>query len=117
MKLKLILAVTMTACLFPVQQSHAEFSGDPGQGGPMTYCRYFHTLEGNKVSSLDIYETRLVFASTCPSILPPVGPDGELHEIVGDLPATDPRHLNDPNIDQKVDDKNCVISIDSGNVI
>ena len=125
MKLKRVTHLLSLPFLLLVGSTQAEFSGDPGQGGPMTYCKYFHTMEGVPVVPTDHYASKVVFGTTCPDISPEdeevVNPDGSVslvpHTIVGPMPVSDPRYNPTPRIMQKVDNHDCQVTVESGNAV
>ncbi len=117
MKLKYSITVALITSIFLTNNSHADFTGDPALGGPMTTCKYYHTVEGETVSPSHHFKSRIVFGSPCPILAPDPDSDGEIHEIVGDLDPSDPRYIDSPKVRQKIDDRHCVITIDTGNEI
>lgn len=113
MKLKFSIAVAIITSISSISNTHADFTGDPALGGPMTTCKYYHTGEDkNKVIQTEFYASRIVFGGPCPTVLP--DPDVE---IVGNLDPSDPRYIDSPKIRQKIDDRHCVITIDTGNEV
>lgn len=106
MKLKALLLLSVPF-LALTGDTKAEFSGDPGLGGPITWCQYYHTASTAPWLPTDHYASRVVFSNTCPDIHPAPG-----HEIIGPLPESDPRFI--PGKRQKIDTHDCLITIDSG---
>jgi hypothetical protein len=89
MRKTILLSLTTIALSIYANDSHAEFPGDPGLGGPTLACKYYHT-ERNKIPlASDIYKSVLVSGTKCPKHDPQEGP---LHTVTGNMKVTNPHY-------------------------
>ncbi len=87
MRITKILSLTIFALAIYSNASHAEFSGDPGLGGPMLACKYYHTERNMVPLQSDLYKSVLVNGTECPRHDPPEGP-----LVVGNMKVTNPHY-------------------------